>query len=314
MKNIGEKELSDFKIHMLTNNYAEGTIRVYLNYVSLFLKYLEEKSIEKLQEVTPEVVSQYRMYLANGRPGKKGSIKTQNIKMIAIMNIFRFLVREKNYLYDPTSHIRLKAPPHRRTREILTEREMIRLLNAPNPDTALGLRDKALLEVYYACGIRNTESRTLTLKDIDIENRLIRIRYPKGGGDQTVPIGRVAVSYLEEYIKYARPKLTTNDLEETLFLSYVGKPLSKAIPPQIVQKYARIAGIKRKVDAHTLRHTCGTHLYNHGADIRCIQELLRHKSIDTTQLYIEVKASRLKQVLEKTHPRERGIVNAPPIG
>ena len=190
---------------------------------------------------------------------------------------------------------------------------MVRLLNAPDPEKALGLRNKAMLELYYSCGIRNTESRLLTVKDVDIPNRLVRIRFPKGGGDQTVPIGRVAALYLEEYINNARPKLAKNDLEETLFLSKNGKPLDVSTPASIVQKYAKIAKIKRRSDAHTLRHTCGTHLYDNGADIRCIQELLRHKSLNTTQIYIDVKASKLRKVLEKTHPREKGIVYAPAI-
>ena len=314
VKNIGIKELSDYKVNMMTEGYSDCTIRTYVMYISEFFRYLKEKSIEKLSEVTPEVVTRYHIYLATDRPGKKKlSIKTQNMKMVAVMMFFRFLVREKHYLYDPTSHLRLKDPPRRRVREVMTEREMIRLLNAPNPETTLGLRDKALLELYYSCGIRNTESRLLTVKDVDLENRLVRIRHPKGGGDQTVPIGRVAAVYLDQYLKTARPKLVRNDLEETLFLSNRGKVLDPGMPAAIVQKYARIAKIKRKTDAHSIRHTCGTHLYDNGADIRCIQELLRHKSLDMTQIYIDVKATKLRQVLEKTHPREKGLVHAPAI-
>ena len=315
MENIGIKELADLKVYMMTTGFAERTITSYMECLKHFYRYLEEKSIEKLSEVTPETITQYHIYLASQRPGKKRlSIRTQNIKMIAVMKFFKFLVREKHYLYDPTSHIVIKDPPKKRVREVLSEGEMIKLLNAPDPETALGLRNKAMLELYYSCGIRNTESRTLTVKDVDIPNRLVRIRYPKGGGDQTVPIGRVAALYLEEYIKNARPKLTKNDLEETLFLSKNGKPLDRKMPASIVQKYAKIAKIKRRSDAHTLRHTCGTHLYDNGADVRCIQELLRHKSLDTTQIYIDVKASKLRKVLEKTHPREKGIVYAPAIG
>ena len=314
MKNLGEKELADLKVYMNTSGFAERTISSYIGCLNIFYRYLEEKSIEKLSEVTPEVVTQYHIYLASDRPGKKRiCIRTQNIKMIAVMKLFQFLVREKHYLYDPTSHIVIRDPPKKRFREVLSEGEMVRLLNAPDPETTLGLRNKAMLELYYSCGIRNTESRMLTVKDVDTPNRLIRIRYPKGGGDQTVPIGRVAALYLEEYINHARPKLTKNDLEETLFLSNRGRPLDSKIPSSIVHKYAKIAKIKRKNDAHTLRHTCGTHLYDNGADIRCIQELLRHKSLNTTQIYIDIKASKLRKVLEKTHPREKGIVYAPAI-
>ena len=314
VKEIGIKELADYKVNMMTEGYSDRTIKSYVGYLTQFYGYLKEKSIEKLSEVSPEVVTQYHIYLASERAGKgKLSIKSQNMKMIATMMFFRFLVREKNYLYDPTSHIRVKDPPRRRVREVLTEREMIRLLNSPDPETTLGLRDKALLELYYSCGIRNTESRLLTVKDVDLQTRLVRIRHPKGGGDQVVPIGRVAAVYLEEYIKHARPKLVKNELEETLFLSKRGKVLTDDMPSHLVHKYVKIAKIKRKADAHTLRHTCGTHLYDNGADIRCIQELLRHKSLDTTQIYIDIKASKLRKVLEKTHPREKGTVYAPAI-
>ena len=306
--NRWQKELADLKISMLTNQYSERTISMYINYTVKFFDYLAEKSIEKLSGVTPEVINQYHVYLATERPGvKKICVKTQNLKMVAVMNFFRFLVRDKNYLYDPTSHLKLKDPPRHRTREVLSEKEMERLLNAPNPECPIGLRDKAMLELYYSCGIRNSESRTLLVKDVDLENRIVRIRHAKGGEDQSVPIGRVCAVYLEEYIKHARPKLLRNDLEETLFLSKNGKPLGFEMPSTIVQKYAKIAKIERDVDCHTLRHTCGTHLYNHGADLRCIQELLRHKSLDTTQIYIEVKITTLRKVLEKTHPRERGM-------
>jgi integrase/recombinase XerD len=312
---ISIKELADYKVNMMTESYSDRTIKMYLVFLGEFIKYLETKSIEKLSEVTPEIINQYRIFLSLDRPDKgRLSMKSQNLKMIAVIGFFRYLVREKHYLYDPTSHVRVKDPPRKRTREVLTEKEMIRLLNAPNPETTLGLRDKALLELYYSCGIRNTESRCLTVKDVDLEGRLVRIRFPKGGkGDQVVPIGRVAALYIDEYLKHARPKLLKNDLEETLFLTSTGRPLTDDMPSHIVRKYARLAKLKRKADAHTLRHTCGTHLYDNGADIRCIQELLRHKSIDTTQIYIDVKASKLRKVLEKTHPREKGIVYAPAI-
>ncbi|MBI4388149.1 MAG: tyrosine-type recombinase/integrase [Candidatus Omnitrophica bacterium] len=316
-KEVGLKEIADLKLNMVTEGFSERTIDVYSRYLQEFMDYLKEKSVEKLSEVTPEIINRYRIYLSLAlRSDGKGklSLITQNLKMQAVCILFRFLVREKHYLYDPTSHLRLKQPPRKRTRETLTEKEMIRLLNAPNPETPLGLRDKALLELYYSCGIRNTESRRLTVNDVNLDSRVVRIRYPKGGaGDETVPIGKVSALYLEEYIKYARPKLVQNDLEETLFLNYQGKPLSQARPARLVRKYAKIANIKRKTDAHSIRHTCATHLHDHGADVRSIQQLLRHKSLDTTQVYLEAKPSKLRKVLEKTHPRERGIVYAPPV-
>lgn len=316
---IGIKEMADYKVNMMTEGYADRTIEAYIQSIRKFIKYLAEKSIEKFSEVTPEIINQYRIFLTlektevKNREKKRICLKTQNLRMIAVIGLFRYLVREKHYLYDPTSHVRVKDPPPKRTREVLTEKEMIRLLNAPNPEKKIGLRDKALLELYYSCGIRNTESRLLTVKDIDLEYRTIRIRHPKGGGDQTIPIGRVAALYIDEYLRYSRPKLLRNDLEETLFLSHTGRPLGDGDPSHIVHKYLKKALIKRDACAHSIRHTCATHLYDNGADIRCIQLLLRHKSLDTTQIYLEVKAAQLRKVLERTHPREKGTVYAPPI-
>lgn len=315
IKDIGDKELADYKIYLMTSGFADRSIETYVHRIREFLRYITtEKSIEKLTEVTPEVVTQYHIYVANLKfNGKPLSMITQNQKIHTVMSFFRFLVREKHYLYDPTSHIKIKTPPPRRVRQVLSEKEMIKLLNAPNPERMLGLRNKALVELYYSCGIRNTESRMLTINDVDLENRTVRIRHPKGGGDHTVPIGKVAALYIGEYLKHSRPMLAKNELEQTLFLSRSGRPLTQMMPAYIVKRCAKLAGLKRKVDAHTLRHTCGTHLYNNGADIRCVQELLRHKNLDTTQIYIEVKETQLRKVLERTHPREKGMVYASPI-
>lgn len=314
--------MAECQLYMIAEGYAELSRRQVLYNQKQFMRYLKEKSIEKLSEVTPEIINQYRIYLTLNRPGNRKPlhIRSQIAKLSAVMHLFRFLVRQKNYLYDPTSHIEFPhdASKRRRVRQVMTQKEMMRLLNAPNPETAIGLRDKAILELFYSSGLRNTELRLLTVTDIDLAARTVRIRFPKGGPkggevNEMVPMGTVATNYLEEYIRHARPKLLKNELEETLFLNYEGRPLGREFPPRMVQKYAKIAKINRKTDAHTIRHTCGTHLHDNGADIRAIQELLRHKSLDTTQVYVEVKTPKLKKVMAKCHPREKGIVYASAI-
>ncbi len=317
---VGIKEMAECQLYLIAKGYADLSRKQILCNQKQFIRYLKEKSIEKLSEVTPDVISQYRIYITLNRPGniRPLKIRSQIAKLSAVKHLFRFLVREKHYLYDPTSHIEFPHDPakRQRVRQVMTQKEMIRLLNAPTPETTVGLRDKAMLELFYSCGIRNTELRLLTIKDIDLAARIVRIRFPKGGPrggevNQIVPIGQVAANYLEEYIKYARPKLLSNDLEETVFLNCEGRPLSRDFPPRMVQKYAKIAKINRKTDAHTIRHTCGTHLHDNGADIRAIQELLRHKSLDTTQVYVEVKTPKLRKMMRMCHPREKGIINAP---
>ena len=179
---------------------------------------------------------------------------------------------------------------------------MAKLVAAPSGDTPLEIRDRALLELLYACGLRITEACTLRLENLDEEGGVVRVT-GKGSKTRLVPVGRAALDALKSYLAAARPKLLSQRSGAAIFLSVRGHPLTPARIWQLVRYYAKRAGIEAAVHPHQLRHSFATHLLAGGADLRIIQEMLGHASIATTQIYTQVDRSRLKSVHRKFHPR-----------
>ena len=190
-------------------------------------------------------------------------------------------------------------------RGILTRSEARRIINAPDRSCTLGYRDKAILEVLYTTGIRKEELNNLTLNDVDYNDGFLRIIQGKGRKDRIVPLGRICCRYLENYIKSVRPELIKDPYNNHLFLSSRGNKLSKNVAWELVKKYAKKAKIKKNVSPHTFRHTCATAMLKNKADIRAVQELLGHESLDTTQVYTRVTINDLKEVHSRCHPREK---------
>ncbi len=304
--------VAQFTLWMRGRAFSEASIKTYQRNVQRFFQYLEERGVEELKEVTPAIVSQYQVYLSTN-PGikkKRLSLSSQHHLITSLKSFFRAMVREGKLLFDPSSHIEFPRLRRNLPREILTFKETDMLLNAPNPEKPLELRDKAILELFYSSGLRNSELRNLLVHDVDLLGRLVRIRHAKGDKERVVPIGRVAVSYLEEYLREVRPKFLNGDATEVLFLSNRGHRLDQSLPAYLVQKYAKRVKIIKRIDAHTLRHTCATHLLRCKAPLRYIQELLGHTSLDTTQIYTHVEPIDLKRIHAQTHPREKGFPDA----
>jgi integrase/recombinase XerD len=184
---------------------------------------------------------------------------------------------------------------------------MERILNTPNVDTPLGLRDRAILELMYSTGLRNMEVRNLKLYDVNTKEGEAYVRYGKGGVGRAVPLGEIAAKYVDLYVKDARLKLLGwKEDSGYLFLGRSGKQLQSATVNQhIVQRTVDRTGLKKHITAHGFRHTCATHLLKGHASLRHIQRLLGHKSLDSTQIYLRVEVSDLKKVLKQCHPRER---------
>lgn len=309
---MDDTALAQFTLWMRSRAFSASSVTTYQRYVQRFFRYLEERGVSALKETTPAVVSQYQIYLSTqpGPAGKKLALSTQHHLLTALKTFFRAMVREGRLLFDPSSHVEFPRVRRHLPREILTFKEMDALLNAPNPERPLELRDKAILELLYSSALRNTEMRLLQIRDIDLATRLVRIRHAKADRERVVPLGRIAAGYVEEYLRLARPKLLRGAPTELLFLSWRGRTLPQSSPARVVQKYTRRAGVAKSVGAHTLRHTCATHLLQSGADLRYIQELLGHTSLDTTQIYTQVAPIDLKRVHAQTHPRETGFPHA----
>ncbi len=277
-----------------------------LRYFYTFLKGRDE---DTLHTITADTLHKYQIYLFNtvGLRGKPLSLTSQLHSLVSVRVFFRWMVRRGFVLADPTSAIALPKQKQPLPKSVMTKREMVRVLNMPNVDTPLGLRDRALLELMYSTGLRNMEIRNLKIHDVDTREGEARVRFGKGGVDRVVPLGEIAAKYVDLYMKEARPKiLSWKEDPGYLFLGRCGRQLdATTVNHHIVQRVAGRAGVKKHVTAHGFRHTCATHLLKGHASLRHIQRLLGHKSLDSTQVYLRVEVGDLKRELKRCHPREQ---------
>lgn len=286
--------------------YSPATMRLYRHNNTEFLKYLEEdERIDDLKQVDRQVVSRFQSYLYTKE--RALSFKTQELKLVAVRNLFRWCERQGLIYHDPTKFIEFPRKQQSLPKDIFKEEEIKKVLDAVDIDSKLGLRDKAVLELLYSTAIRSGELCDLTIFDVQKENQTVHIRRGKGGKERYVPIGEVALGYIEEYLEHARDKFVNAKNLPWLFITYRGTKMKNTGVAPIVQKYAGKAGINRYTHAHMIRHSTATHMLKRGADIRAIQELLGHSKLETTQLYTKVSIQDLKKIHRKTHPRERGI-------
>ena len=297
--------LQKFEDHMCVRHFASRTIEDYIRNTRSFIAYLAGRGITKISEVERDDIKEYLTFLFYFRQGNKGlSPGTRMNKIAAVKSFFKFLAAENYLLYDPAGDIELPKTSKRLPRDILSHKEMLKLLSAPSRETPIGIRDRAMLELFYSTGMRNTELRCLKLSDTDMRRNEVRICFGKGGKSRIVPIGEAAIYYLSVYLEKGRPLLAARGKHsELLFLNVRGGPLSRRALPDMVKKYAKKAKIQKKIGCHTLRHTCATHMLKGKADLRCIQELLGHSSLTATQIYTKVELSDLKEVHKRCHPR-----------
>ncbi len=218
-----------------------------------------------------------------------------------IRQFHRFLVRENHAREDPTSH--LESPrPWRRLPTVLSSDEVDRLIAPDRPTTPRGLRDRAMLEVLYASGLRVSELVGLRLADLDLAGGILRV-LGKGNKERLVPLGDAAVDCLRAYLVAGRPKLERRHVSPHLFLGRHGRGLTRQMFWQLLRRYVQAAGITKPVTPHTLRHSFATHLLERGADLRSVQVMLGHADINTTQIYTHLTRAHLKAIYDKHHPR-----------
>jgi integrase/recombinase XerD len=277
-----------------------------LDYFAVFLATRDE---ERLESVTADTMHKYQMHLYNqlGKNGEPLGLASQASALMGVRVFFRWLVRRGYMLADPSSAITLPRRKKPLPRGVMSRREINRVLVAPDVDTPLGLRDRAILELMYSSGLRNNEVRSLAVSDVNTSAGEVRVRNPKGGVDRVVPVGGIAAKYLDLYIREARPKiLGWHEDPGLFFVGRWGKKMHGAtVNRNIVQKFAERAGVKSDVTAHGVRHTCATHLLKGRASLRHIQRLLGHRSLESTQVYLRVEVGDLKKELKRCHPRER---------
>jgi len=277
--------IKKFQEYLCQKGYSHRTIDEYARYIKYFAEWIYNKSDKRHpKDVTKEDIYQFQTHLFNYKTQKGAHLvlATQGKRLRAIKSFFRFLSKRDLILYDPTTGLELPKEEKSLPRGILTRHEVRKLLNKPDDTTLLGLRNKAILELFYSTGIRLSELLNIRLIDLDIERALLRVK-GKFQKERIVPVGNIAKIYLSTYIEKARPKLQWDKRITNLFLSVRGRPLEKSHINMMVSSYVKSCGIRKKnINCHALRHSCATHMLEGGADIRYIQELLGHKSLETT--------------------------------
>ena len=274
-----------FKEHMEQMNFSPRTVADYPQQLNFFVEYLKTTDIADINNITKETVHRYQVHLYNykNKRGNALSLGTQYSRLVCLKSLFKFLVKQGYFLYDPTSTVELPKCKRDLPKGIMTRKEVNHLLSQPDADTPLGLRDKAILEVLYSTGMRNAELRALTIYDVDTVNHEVRITNGKGGKDRVLPVGEIASKYVEAYLKTARQLLVDyaeNILKKekaetnTLFISKGAKKITPGNLIDLTKKYVKKAGVEKQITPHCVRHTCATHMLKCGANIRHIQELL----------------------------------------
>ncbi len=274
-----------------------NTVESYLRDITRLAEYAASKGVKVPEQLSAAQLRDFIYFLKD-----LGLAPTTIRRQIsAIRTYFKFLVGEGIAARDPSE--RIESPKRWRTLPaVLTVAEMEKLLEAPNTNELLALRDVALLEFAYATGVRVSELVSVRLQDISFGERLVRV-YGKGAKERIVPFGKTAMGRISSYIHEVRPHLDRGESRGVLFLNARGTPLSRVGAWGVIKATARRAGLSKRVTPHTLRHTFATHLLEGGADLRAVQEMLGHADLSTTQLYTHVDRDYLRTVHKSYHPR-----------
>ncbi len=283
-------------------NASPYTIRNYKADLLDFFRFLKEKKVTTLGEVDRHVLRDYLAHLV-GRGIVKASIAR---KLSAIRSFYRYLVREKIIEANPIKSV--SSPKlDKRLPSFLTIDEVKKLLEAPDLSTPQGLRDRALLEMLYASGLRVSELTGLELGQINLDSDEIRV-WGKGSKERVVLMGEPAAEALRQYLEHGRPKLLTAKRSNAVFITRYGQRLPARSVQKILEHYTAKAELKKRVHPHTLRHTFATHMLDGGADLRVVQELLGHEQLSSTQIYTHVTKKQARKVYLSAHPmaREKG--------
>lgn len=282
----------------LERNLSENTIASYKNDLSSLIHFLEEQKIDDFYDISVSHLTSFFKAL-NGY----GLSSTSAARYFSSIKNFFIYLYTNNYIHENPVE-RLSAPKLSKSLPVvLTIEEIDSILSIPFVNEKLGLRDKAMLELLYACGTRVSELINLKVSDLFLKDEVIRV-FGKGSKERVVPIGRSAIKWVNEYLLKSRPFLEKKSKSENiLFLNNRSTKLSRMGVWKIIDRYTKEAGIKKEVHPHTFRHSFATHLLEGGADLRAVQEMLGHADISTTQIYTHIDRDFIKQVHKDFHPR-----------
>lgn len=285
-------------------NYSEATVHNRTHYVGEFIKWCHERGLARPSEVTKPVLESYQRWLFHYRKvdGKALSVPSQLQRLLPVRAWFKWLCRQNHLAANPAADLDLPRAEKRLPKHILNAAEVERVLAKPDVSDPLGLRDRAILEVFYSTGMRRMELIHLKLHDLDPERGTVMVRQGKGRKDRMIPMGARAFAWVARYVEEARPKLLAGTDDATVFLTNLGGPFEPGRLTQLVRDTVRAAETGKSGACHLFRHTCATLMLENGADVRFIQQQLGHAELSTTQIYTQVSIRMLKEVHTRTHP------------
>lgn len=286
-----------FHYMIVEKGLAKNTVEAYSHGLNRFSNHLREKGIRKWTDVTKFEVKAFLLFL------KRRGLSTKTVvrNFVAIRTFFKFLTEEGILEVNPTEE--LESPKLAKTLpKILSLNEVEQLLEQPDLQKPLGIRDRAMLELLYATGMRVSELVRLPMNQVNLEGGYARL-YGKGSKERIVPLGREAMKWVNLYLRTVRERLAKGKESPFLFINRSGKGMSRQLFWKNLKAYGQRAGIQKKITPHLLRHSFASHLLERGADLRSVQMMLGHVDISTTQIYTHVTGERLKKVHQRYHPR-----------
>ncbi len=296
---------------LATRNYSLATQEHRRHTFKLFFTWAAERDLTRASQVTRPILESFQRWLWHhtGRGGKRLGWSSQSRHLGNLKLFFRWLARQNVIVHNPASELEMPRAEKRLPAEVLTQAQVEKLLAIPDVNDPLGVRDRTMLELFYSTGIRRTELCRLDLPDLNPERQTLHVR-GKGNKDRVVPVGERALAWVERYLREVRPRLCLDTHTQALFLTGYGGPFNPDVVSRMVVRWLKRAGVSRKGGCHTLRHACATHMLEHGADIRFIQQLLGHANLDTTAIYTEVSIKQLQEVHARCHPAAKRLAAA----
>jgi integrase/recombinase XerD len=301
-----ERLIVDFLAYIeLERGLSRNTLEAYRSDLAQYSAYLQRHGLDVLSVGHGEIAAFFAELTEGDADAERPPVLAATVgrKIACVRSFYRHLRREGLIEHDPTAELRGPRRTQRLPR-VLSRDQVAQLLASPRGSSPLALRDRAMLELMYACGLRVSEAVGLELADVDFEEGLLCAR-GKGSKERIVPIGRKALTALGAYCRGARPVLLKDQSQSRLFLNRRGRPLTRQGLYKVVQGHAARAGLEAQMSPHTLRHTFATHLLSGGCDLRALQEMLGHADLATTQLYTHLSADRVKDAYFAAHPRAR---------
>lgn len=293
--------------YLLERNYSPRSVEGDRWALRAFLQWSQERDLRRPEQITKPILESYQRWLYRCRTtqDKPLSVTTQRRYLNAVQRLFAWLCRNNAITANPACDLELPRKQRQLLPRALSQEEVWRLLAAPDTSDPLGVRDRTIIELLYSTGLRRTELVRLDVEDIEADRGVLLVRQGKGGKDRFVPVGERALAWINRYRDQVRPQLEMSSRQRALFLTGYGDRFSSGYLGNWLRRLLDQIGITKMGSCHLLRHSCATHMLEHGADIRYIQQMLGHNSLETTQIYTQVDIGQLRDVHARTHPGAR---------